>query len=842
MLTLIRVGLSNVKRHPWQALFLILGVTLGVAVIVAVDIANQSASRSFSLSLKSISGKATHRIVGGKWGVDEKVYVNLKTKLGIHRSAPVITDYVKVKDWEQHSLQILGIDIFAELPFRDYLNRGQLGSYDFVSFSQKSGSAIIAKDLAKEHGIKKGDKLRIQYQAKDIEITIVSFIDTSDPLTKKAMTGIIIVDIATAQEILNHYKRLSHIDLQISDKEVQHIKAYLPKNTRIIDMKQRSKKTQQITASFQFNLMALSLLAILIGAFIIYDTVTFSVVRRRKILGILRSLGATKNEIFLMIVGETLVMSLIGLVFGFMLGAALGKAAVFMVTQTINDIYFTLTVTDFTITYTTIYKSFIGVIIAIVAAIFPAIEASKIPPISVLRRSHLDTKFITLIPRFITYGILLVIIGIGTLFVPSNSLFLGFASILFFVLGCTFFTPVFVYTFMSLLRKLTTVFSDVTLKMAPRNIQRNISRTSIAIAALAISIASLIAINIMIGSFRTTFIKWLDQVFTADILIAGKNKGIARAEPFATNIIAKILTIDGVKDISTSRTTKTTAEDGNIININAVTRNISNKDVFLWKDNSSDKQWNNIDKKVIVVSEPFAYRYNIKPHQKHRISLFTDAGLQQFTITGVYSDYSSDQGKVIMSDTVYRHYWKDKQITAIAVFLTSPANKEKIIQQLKQSIPKNLQVNANSELREISLKIFDRTFTITFAMQILVCVVAFIAIVSTLMALQLERKKEISILRANGMTPRQLGKLIFYETGIMGFTAGFFAIPLGIIIAIALIYVINIRSFGWTIELFVYPHYFIQGLSIAIVAALVAGLYPLSIFVRTNIAKALREE
>lgn len=847
--TLIRVGIRNIKRYPWQTLFLIMGVALGVAVIVAIDIANQSAKRSFALSLQSVSGKATHKIVGGAWGIDEKIYTSLKTKMNLPKCAPVISAHVNVSEWDKRSMTILGIDIFAEIHFRDYAKPEQLSLADdaFLKFSQNSGSVIISQDLAKKYDATIGSQIHLEYQGIKILATIVALINPKDNFAQKAASGVIITDISSAQEMLGYNGRISHIDLLLDEdveKKLTRISELLPSNIRIEETQKNNNKTQQIASAFQLNLTALSLLAILIGGFIIYDTVTFSVVRRRRILGILRSVGATRRDIFFMIMGETFVMALFGLVIGFFLGLFLGKVAVGMVTQTINDLYFTLTVTDFAVTSSTIIKSSLGVIVALIAALFPALEAAKIPPVSVLRRSNLETKITKQLPRFFAWGILLICIGLGILAIPSNSLILGFGGIFLVILGSVFWMPAVVYLSMKLLAHTTKNTSYTIVKMAPRNIQRTLSRTTVAVAALTIAISSLIAISIMIGSFRITFVNWIHSVLTADIFVAGENRGISRAEEFPQDIAQLVSRIDGVKRISTSRLTSAKSEDGNIIRVNAVTQNISNNNVFLWINRDSYQKWDQINYPGVVVSEPFAFRYNISSQTGQSISLYTDKGLTTFPVVGIYFDYASDRGRILMSDKVYRYYWKDDKITAIAIFLQKNSNQQEMVKKVQAALPSssNLHVQRSSDLRRISLEIFDRTFAITFAMQILVGIVAFIGIISTLMALQLERKKEIGILRANGMTPRQLAKLVLCETGIMGAIAGIASIPLGFITALALIFIINMRSFGWTIGLFPDAKYFVQGLSIAIFASLLAGVYPAWKFAKTNIAEVLREE
>ncbi len=228
-----------------------------------------------------------------------------------------------------------------------------------------------------------------------------------------------------------------------------------------------------------------------------------------------------------------------------------------------------------------------------------------------------------------------------------------------------------------------------------------------------------------------------------------------------------------------------------------------------------------------MVSEPFAFRRGITP-EHNTIRLVTDRGVETFTIAGVYYDYSTDQGSVFMAMDVYRHYYDDPFISSAALFLADGVSVESVIEQLETGVlaGTDLRAQANRELRAGAFEVFERAFSITGALQLLATVVAFIGILSALMALQLEHTREYGVMRATGMTPRQLWQYTLIQTGLMGLTAGLLALPVGLLLALVLTYVINLRSFGWTLALDLQPGPFVQAFAVAVFAALVAGLYP----------------
>jgi putative ABC transport system permease protein len=263
----------------------------------------------------------------------------------------------------------------------------------------------------------------------------------------------------------------------------------------------------------------------------------------------------------------------------------------------------------------------------------------------------------------------------------------------------------------------------------------------------------------------------------------------------------------------------------------------------VWVEGESEDYWSLLDAGGVMVSEPFAFRRGLS-QTDNQITLVTDRGEQTFTVVGVYYDYATDQGTVIMADSVYRRYYDDPYISTIAAFVADDADTGTVIEALRTGPLANseLLAQSNRALRSGVFEVFERAFSITIALRLLATIVAFIGILSALMALQLEETRQYGTMRAVGMTPRQLWNYTVIQTGLMGVTAGALALPIGVVLALVLIYVINVRSFGWTMQLTLSPNEFIIAFSVAVVAALAAGLYPAWRLTRLVTARALRSE
>jgi putative ABC transport system permease protein len=230
------------------------------------------------------------------------------------------------------------------------------------------------------------------------------------------------------------------------------------------------------------------------------------------------------------------------------------------------------------------------------------------------------------------------------------------------------------------------------------------------------------------------------------------------------------------------------------------------------------------------------------PLHDGELPLYTPTGLKTFPVVGIYYDYASSQGNAILSLENYRQIWGDDQIAAAALILEPGLDAQSIARSLETELAplQSLLIRPNQALRADTLEIFDRTFAITGALQLMTTFVAFVGVLSAMMSLQLDKQQQLGILKAIGLTARQLWSLIALETGLMGAVAGLLAMPTGYVLALILVYIINRRSFGWTLQMQITPEPFIQALVIAILAALLAGLYPARRIIQRNTAEAIR--
>ncbi len=853
---IFRLARRYIARRFFQSVLFVLGVALGVAVVIAIDLANTSSSRAFDLSTESVTGRATHQIVGGPSGVPTALYHTIRLDLGLRTSAPVITEYVRSPELGDQPLRLLGVDPFAEPPFRAYLSAVQVQGENQDAFGAvnrfiaQPGSILISSTLANRFGIQPGDTITLLPGGQTIDVQVVGLLQPDDRVSEQALDDLILTDIATAQEITNSPGAITRIDLILpEDYDTTQLDAILPDGVGLINLNENGSTLGQMTAAFELNLQALSLLALVVGVFLIYNTVTFSVVQRRPVIGILRSLGATRRQIFALILSEAVILGLIGTIVGLGLGMIFGRAAVSIVSQTISDLYFTVNVQNVSVdSFTLVKGAGIGLFASIIAAIIPSLDATRTPPAGTMQRSQYEQQTRRLLPIITVLAIVMNGIGLLLLQIPTQSLFMSFSALFFIIVGSAFFTPLALLGGMGIATPLTGRIFGVLGRMAPRAVTRSLSRTAVAVAALTVAVSVIVGVSVMIGSFRTTVADWLDVTLGADIYISPPLLTANRSTvDVAPSLRETIGAVDGVVQVAAARSVAVRAPDyPDLPDVNLVAADFdiaAEERQFVWNVMPEGDYVAGLEAGYVMVSEPFAFRRGITP-DNNSLTLLTDSGAVDFTVGAVYYDYSTDQGVVFMHRTTYDRYWDDPFISSLGAYVAPDADIDAVIDTLRTEtlVGTDLQVQSNRDLRAGVFEIFEQAFSITVALRLLATLVAFIGILSALLALQLEHTREYGVMRATGMTPRQLGVFTMLQTGLMGTVAGALALPIGFVLALVLIYVINVRSFGWTMQLAVAPDEFILAFAVAVIAALVAGIYPAWRLTQLVTARALRSE
>jgi putative ABC transport system permease protein len=848
---LLRASWRHLARHPWQAGLSVLGIALGVAVVVSVDLASTSARRAFMLSAEGVTGRATHQVIGGPAGLDEVIVTRLVREAGVHPVAPVIEAWVGVEGAPGRTLELLGIDPLSEAPFRPYLGRGTEAHGRAVgALVTEPGTVVLSHETAAELGVGAQGSLVLRVAGRRRPLRVVGLIEAGDPRSRQALRGLVLADLTTAQELLDRPGRLSWIDLAVpagarGEEVLGRVRTVLPPGAEVVPAAARSEFVGELTRAFDVNLTALSLLALVVGLFLAYNTMTFSVVQRRVTIGMVRALGVTRAEIVAVILGEAGLLGVVATALGLALGVGLAATLVKLVTRTINDLYFVVVVRDVTVSPAALARgAALGIGATLLAALVPAVEASTAPPAAAMKRVVLEARARRAAPRTAVAGVLVLSSGAFLVGGAGRSLGWSYAGLFAVILGAALLTPLAMVAVARALGPGLGRLFGLPGRMAARGVVATLSRTGVAVAALMVAVAATIGVGVMIRSFRATVVRWLETSLVADVYVSAPAFRGSRASESTLDpaVIAHLREAPGVAAVGTYRGVRVGSPSGptQLVAIGIGPRSYRQ---FRFLAGTPATVWPAFqDGGGTIVSEPYAYRHGLAVGSTLRLR--TDHGERTFSVVGVFADYGSEQGVVMMSRQTYEANWDDRGVSSLGLVLAPGVDAEGAVASLRAraGVDQDLVIRSNRALREVSLEIFDRTFAITAVLRVLATAVAAIGVLSALMALQLERSRELGVLRAQGLTPPEVWRLVLTETGLLGAIAGTLAVPVGVGLALVLIRVINRRAFGWSIETTIPADVLLQSAGLAVLSAVLAGAYPAWRMSRTPPAPALREE
>jgi len=426
--------------------------------------------------------------------------------------------------------------------------------------------------------------------------------------------------------------------------------------------------------------------------------------------------------------------------------------------------------------------------------------------------------------------------AVAVLSFSGRSLGAGLLAVFLLIFGFALCVPLAVRAASGVLAPAASRIGGMLARMAVAGIGESLSRTGVAIVALAVAVSATIGVSVMVDSFRGSVDEWLQQTLRADVY-AGAQRGAL--DP---RLLDDITRLDGVAAFSTSRRAQLEDADGRtqLIAIRMAPGGYAGTEIIDADPDAVWPRWERDD--VVLVSEPYAYQHAVSRGDVVRLP--TDYGERAFEVAATYQSYDINASAMLMSRGVYDRHFDDDRVDSVGLYLADGTDPEAIMARIDDLSEgrQDIRFNSNARIRELSLEIFDRTFVITDVLYWLAVGVAFIGILGAMLALQLERGRELGVLRALGMTPAQLGTMITTQTAVIGLLSGIAAVPLGVMMAYVLIEVINRRAFGWQIDMSVAPGILLSAIAFAIGAALLAGVYPAWRAAQSQPAAAMREE
>jgi putative ABC transport system permease protein len=841
--------LRPLLREKTRTALTILGIAVGVAVVVAIQLANQSALRAFRESVDAIAGRANYQIVGDAGTLDERVLLHLRPLWdeGV-RFAPVI-DVEGLLEPAQQPVRILAVDLLSDLHFRDYryarietgAKQESLGDY-FALF--RDDAIVVPAPFARERGLRIGSRTTVNVLGTRASLVVRGILEAEGPAT--AFNGnIIVCDIATAQRSFGLTGKLSRIDLLVpAEREKQVLaKIQLPAGARIERPSRRNERVEKMLRAFRVNLFALAGVALLVGMFLVYNTVLISILRRRRDVGVLKTLGTAPRQIFLAFLGEGLVFGVAGSILGIALGYGLASAILRVVGRTINTLYVTSQPEAVVLTPAVIAIGIaVGTLLSLISALQPALEASRVRPTAMIRAglqqrvAHPKRLLSIAAICFVAAALISRLPPVGGIAVA------GYIAVLCVVAGFSLLAPFLVRTISKVAAPLLERAFGIVGRLAAVSLPASLRRTSIAGAALSLATGMMVAVALMVGSFRETVRIWVDQTVSSDLWLR-PSKGLANAQValFPPEVAEEVERVSFVADVDRVRGINVVYGD-TLIAVGSGEFGVakSRGDLpMIAPRSAADALREAVRRNGAVVSESFALHFD-----KQVGDTVDLPGTPPLPITGIYRDYSNDRGVVVMDRAQFVKLFGDDRINTIVVYLKPGIDLTVARRELEKRFgPKyGAFVVLNREIKSEVMKIFDQTFMITYALLGVAIVVAVLGIVNTLSALILERTRELALLRITGLSAGELRTMIVLESTLLGAASTITGLVMGYVLSWILIYVINKQSFGWTIDFHTPTALIVASLAVTLLASAMAGLVPARYAQRIDVATAIKSE
>ena len=859
---------SHGLQQPFRTLLSIAGVALGVLASVAIGTANVHVLRSFEQAVTTVAGTSTLEIVGSDLGLDESVISAVRMAEGVASAAPVIDESVVVAQGAQRGqvLKVLGLDLLAEVGTRGF----QLSQSDTevaLDTLLAPDALYLGRQIAVDWNLKVGSTLEVTAGGRLVRLRVVGLMH--DEAGRSSLWDrLAIMDIAAAQRLFQSIGQLDRIELvtqsgQSLDDVMASVRTVLPPYMVVQRPAQRTKQLENMVRAFQLNLTVLSWVGLLVGMFLIYNTMAFAVAQRRREIGIYRALGMTERRVAGLFLVEAGLLGLFGGLVGGLGGVWLARGLVSLVSRTISDLYAPVAsdgaiVSMDLLTFVAVAKGvLLGTVVSMIGALGPSVEAGRTVTVRALAPGDYESTHQL---RAGLFGwaslVLLVLGGLCSLMGPIGGLPLfGYISTICLLGALSCLAPLCIKALAmrpSRTESKTMALGGSLRLIAADQATRHPGRNAVTVSALMVGLSIMIGVAVMVRSFRDTVEVWVNETVMADLIVApqswphGKQSGQAsRALPGGWR--ATLAGIDGVAAVDTYREVHVEVEGRPVSLVSRDLRLHAQRSRYLMVHGDSTLALQRAaETGGVLMSEVLANRLGLR--EGGMISVTTQAGSINLPVEGIFYDYATDGGKMVMDRDWYQRQWPEDRVTVFPIYLASGADvelvRQSIITQISgmegETVPPS--VIRNHELRKEILDIFDRTFVLTYVLEAIAVLVAVLGIINTLVTAVLERRREFATLRALGASARQVERLVLWEAAYLGLIGAALGVVGGLLLATLLIHVINKQSFGWTIQMTVPGGLILQAVALALTSALVAGYWPARWAARQPVVEGLREE
>jgi len=833
MITLLfrRITLRHWLGAPRTTSLLVLTLALGVAVYLSIRIANKAAVSGFSNFTELVSTQSDFVVQAPAGALPESVLTELRAAMEPYAVSliPIVeTTAARPRRPDEpmglsqrESFTLIGLDLIALQNIRS--QRASEGAPEGAAVTDEvrewlqsfgaPNAVFISSTLAKKDDLKLGGALPLIIQDQLVTLQIAAIIP--DIAGQAHMPeAMLLMDLPALQTIGGRAGTLDRVELLLEkgplgkqDHEAvrQALTSLGGQRWQVTTPQDRRDAAELMTRAFRWNLSILSLLALLVGLYLVFQALDGAVVRRREEIGILRSLGVEAPTIQRLWLVESLMLGAAGGVIGAVLGWAGAQGAVRLVGQTVNTLYHATEVKAATLTLEDFLCALaLGMGASLVAGWFPAKAASLTPPAQVLTRQPPQPLGAALWRRQWLGPALLILAGLLALLPPvrmeggARFALAAYLSALLAVLGGGLLAG-------SSLKWVAVILGragrmSFVLQLALSHLRRASSRHRLAVAALLCAIAMTSGMAILVGSFDKTMRGWIDRTFQADIYISSEGaQGAASQNRIRAETVQAIASRPDVSEVNGVHFVFIQLPEGDTMLASGGFDFMRRHVKMAWMQPPQGEELYDPARNasLCIASESFSERFRKK--RGDTVHVPTPDGVKVLTIAGIYSDYGNERGSITVDNPHFLNWFKDDSVSRLVVLVKPGVNPESVRADLLRLHP-GLTVFTNQHLRTEVMRIFRQTFAITNALEIIGVFVAVIGLGMTLASVLLERRHDLTTLRALGLTRQEMAAASAWE----GLLLAFAGVVCGMVVSLGLgwllVYVINKQTFGWTLQ------------------------------------------
>jgi putative ABC transport system permease protein len=852
MLFLLRgISWPYFRRHWVITLLTVAGVALGVGVYLAIELSAASLKVSMRQTVNRIAGAAQLEITSGEGGIPEETLESIRAIPEIASAQPIVEAIVRARGLEDASLMVLGIDFLGDRSVRawDYDEKEVLD--DPLVFLAQPDSICLTEEFASRHGLRKSDRIALETARGYRDFVVRGLIRPEGPAT--AFGGnIALMDLYAAQFAFSRGRRFDRIDVVLSagvdvEQGQQRLASALGEGYEVDTPARRSAQMEVLIENFGAMLSLTSWQAIFVAVFLIFNVFAVAATRRRREIGILRSLGVARGSVRRLFLAEGAILGLMGVVVG--LGAGLlmaGVATRFVIRLTEMAYGLTHSAPVLTIEPRVLASAAVlGLASAVGAAFFPARAASQLQPVEALAKGRFQRLGHELSrARLVAGSVLAVAAAIVILTMASRGFTTAVVGLLLVNLAAVLLAPSVLGPLLRLVRWAFQRAFGAEGRLAADSLVQAPRRTSATALALMVSVALVLSLAGMIHSFRRSYKIWLDSVINADLYISASDRFFSKSHRIPPEFEDIVASVPGVRWVEPLRMIRLEFRDrGPILATLPLGKTYRRLDPLQIAGRREDLLERIPRGEGFAVSENFARLFGFRVGDP--LTLGSPTGLLTLPVLAILSDYSSDQGTIWLDRSVYLARWKDATIDTLDVLLLAGADRDQVTRAIRAQLASRtdrLFIMTSREFKAAVSRLLDQFFSLSTIQLAIALLVAVLGVTNTMVISVAERRRELGILKALGTERRQVFALVVLEALGISACGGLLGYPLGSYLVRYSTDTLTSLNTGWALP-YVFPWTVALGLAaLLVVVTIVAALYPARLALSVSPAEALEFE